>query len=576
MNSLAMLDFLIIGLFLGISFLIAFYTSKKENSLQSYFQSEGKLSWFISGTAMVATTFAADTPLAVTELVQKNGISGNWLWWYMSIGTLVTVYVFAPLWKKSGVTTDVELIEIRYSGNGAKYLRIFKSIYLGIFLNVLILSWVNLAMKEIVEVLVPEYSSFIIVGFLCFFAFVYTSWVGLTGISYVDAFQFFFAMLGCIILAYLALQLPTINGIDGLKEKLSTSQIQFLPTFSGNGSFSVASFLALILVGWWSSWYPGSEPGGGGYIAQRILATQNTKSSVLSTLWFSIAHYFLRPWPWIIVALVSIVLFPNLPVNEAGKGFILVMKESLPTGLFGFLLAGFMAAYLSTVATHLNWGTSYIINDVYKPFWKPNKTDSHYIQIAKLVEVFLMLGSLILTFTVLTNITSAWKILIEGFAGVGFALIARWFWPKINAWAELAGFIVPILLHITNYFYLGIESPYSIYYNAFGTVIIVVLVANFSETTNDSTLQKFYETVNPPGIIWKNWAKQKNIPIHHPYINLYSSTVLVFSGLICIFSGLFLVGNLIFKNYEETIIPLILLVFSGFMQYWFLRHKKKD
>ncbi|MCB1179673.1 MAG: sodium:proline symporter, partial [Leptospiraceae bacterium] len=220
MNSPGVLDYLIVVVFLILNIIIAFYFSRKEKSLKSYFQSEGKLSWFVSGTAMVATTFAADTPLAVTELVYANGVSGNWLWWYMCIGTLVTVYVFAPLWKKSGVVTDVELIEIRYSGKGAKYLRIFKSIYLGLFLNILILGWVNLAMQKIAEVLLPEYSSVLVVSFLCVFAFVYTAWVGLTGISYVDTFQFFFAIGGCILLAYFAINLPEIGGMEGLKNKI--------------------------------------------------------------------------------------------------------------------------------------------------------------------------------------------------------------------------------------------------------------------------------------------------------------------------------------------------------------------
>ncbi|MCB1179816.1 MAG: sodium:proline symporter, partial [Leptospiraceae bacterium] len=346
------------------------------------------------------------------------------------------------------------------------------------------------------------------------------------------------------------------------------------PSISTEGPFSMANFLALVLVGWWASWYPGAEPGGGGYIAQRILATKDQKSSVLSTLWFSVAHYFIRPWPWILVALVSVVLFPNLSEKESGKGFVMVMKESLPAGAFGLLLAGFMAAYLSTIATHLNWGTSYLINDVYKPYIKPEKKDDHYIKIAKIIEVILMIGSLWLTFTILENISSTWRFLIEAGAGVGFALIFRWFIPGINAWGELVGFIFPMILHIFNKFYLGIESPYSIYYNAFGTVIIVVLVSYFSEETKPEILEGFYKKVNPPGIIWRNWAKNRGIPVYHPYINLYSSAILVISGLIFIFSGLFLLGNLILLEYEKTIIPLLFMTFSAFMQFWFLKKKK--
>ncbi|MBL0266668.1 MAG: sodium:proline symporter, partial [Leptospiraceae bacterium] len=349
------IDFLVIFLFLFFSLFIPFLFSKKEATLKGHFQASGRLSWFVSGTAMVATTFAADTPLAVTELVAKYGISGNWLWWYGSISSIATVYFYALLWKKSGVLTDVELVNLRYSGMGASILRIFKSIYLGLIMNVIILAWVNLAMLKVAEVLIPDVSAKLIVSGLFLFAFLYTVYMGLHGISIADTFQFFFAMFGCIVLAYFILSIPEVGGIAGLKEKLPASYFHFIPDFSNPSSkeFSVESFLLFIGVIWWSSWYPGAEPGGGGYIAQRILAAKNVKSSLLASLWFTIAHYFVRPWPWILVALSSVILFPDLLPDDKGKGYVLVMtKSGLPQGLLGLMIAVFMAAYLSTIATH--------------------------------------------------------------------------------------------------------------------------------------------------------------------------------------------------------------------------------
>ncbi|HNN80661.1 MAG TPA: sodium:proline symporter, partial [Leptospiraceae bacterium] len=280
MSLFTWIDIFIIFIFLFFSLFLPYLFSKKDSTLKGYFQASGRMPWFISGTAMVATTFAADTPLAVTELVAKFGISGNWLWWYGSISSIATVYFFAPLWKKSGVMTDIELVNLRYSGIGAEILRIFKSIYLGFFMNILILAWVNLAMVKVVEVLLPDVSAKLIVSSLFLFAFLYTIYMGLNGISIADTFQFFFAMIGCVVLAYFVLSIPEVGGIDGLQQKLPPSYFNFIPDFQNPASkdFSVESFLLFIGVIWWSSWYPGAEPGGGGYIAQRILAAKDVES----------------------------------------------------------------------------------------------------------------------------------------------------------------------------------------------------------------------------------------------------------------------------------------------------------
>jgi len=561
------LDIVIVFCFLLLSLLFAVYSSRKEKTLQSHFQSEGKLSWFISGTAMVATTFAADTPLAVTELVYQYGISGNWFWWYMAIGSLFTVYVFAPLWKRSGVVTDVELVNLRYGGIGSKFLRAFKALYLGLFLNVIILAWVNLAMQNISEVLLPSVNAKIFVSLLCFFAFIYTAWVGLTGISYTDTFQFFFAMGGCVLLAFLALQNPEIGGISQLSQDISKEVLNFFPNLHSNYStLSIKKFFLLITIAWWASWYPGAEPGGGGYIAQRILATKNEKASILSSLWFVIAHYFIRPWPWIIVALVSLKLYPNLSPAQAGKGFVYVMKDTLPTGAFGILLASFLAAYLSTIANHLNWGTSYIILDFYKPYVQSQKSEQHYLLVSKFTEILLMSLSLLVCFFFLESISGTWKFLIEAGAGVGFALVARWFLPFITAWGELAGFIVPICIHFLARKFQLWEEDSALFFNTFFTILIVLIISKF--TKNEfATLKEFYLKVKPPGIFWKNWAIQNKLEVNSSSLSFTQSLVLVFSGLILVYSGLYLVGEMILGITQGFYIALGLFCISIFGTY---------
>ena len=541
-------DYLIIVIFLIISFVIGHISSRKEKTLKAHFQSESKLAWFVSGTAMVATTFAADTPLAVTELVYQYGIWGNWIWWYMAIGSLFTVFIFAPLWKRAKVITDLELVSLRYAKKGSQVLRIGKALYLGLFMNVMIMAWVNLAIKKILEVFFPNISSLLLVSLLFLFALVYTSSTGLTGISYIDTFQFFFAMGGCVLLAFFAISSSKIGGIKELISKLPSEKLAFFPEFSTSESpFHYTKFLLLVSVAWWASWYPGAEPGGGGYIAQRILATKNEKEAILSSLWFVVAHYFIRPWPWILVALVSLVLYPNLAPNESGKGFIYVMRDLLPSGFLGLLLASFLAAYLSTIATHLNWGASYLIYDLYKPYIKPNQNDFHYLWITKLIELIFMISSILITFYGLESISGTWSFLIEASAGVGFALVARWFLPVISAWGELVGFVVPLLIHfLGQYFHLW-DRNLSILYNTSFTIVLVLVVSYFTKENLD-TLKNFYLTVNPPGIFWKTWAEKNNLSIQESNISLSHVFIKVLAGLLILYLGLFLVGKILLLN----------------------------
>lgn len=527
---------------------------------------------------MVATTFAADTPLAVTELIAESGISGNWVWWYGSIGSIITVYFFAPLWKRSGVSTDLELVALRYSGKGSIMLRIFKSVYLGFFMNILIMAWVNLAMLKIAEVLLPGISPALIVSLLFLFAFFYTSLMGLSGISYADAFQFFFAMAGCILLAFLSLSYPEIGGMENLKAKLPKAFLEFTPNFDSNGKgMDFSFFLVLITVTWWASWYPGQEPGGGGYIAQRILASKDMRSSSLSVLWFTIAHYFIRPWPWIIVALVAYILFPELSTKDKGKGYILSLTYKPIPGLTGFFIATFMAAYLSTIATHLNWGTSYLINDLYKPYISKKKTDSHYIRTAYLIQLIMMLVSLIITFYFIDTISGVWKFLLAGSAGLGFVLIARWFSARLNSYSELSAFLFPLLYYFISHsiFEWKDNSARGMLFTVSCSIFSILVVTYLTPKTDFTTLKSFYKKVRPPGIFWKRWAIQNAIPLEIPCYNPYRSFLLSVSGIGMVFGGLFGIGYVIFQEYSKALIYLGLLFASGLFTYIFFPKYKE-
>ncbi len=367
------IDWVLIALYFFVSISIALIMSKRAGkSTGDFFLSGRKLPWYIAGTSMVATTFAADTPLAVTELVAQNGIAGNWLWWNMIIGGMLTVFFFARLWRRAEIMTDCEFVSIRYAGKPAAFLRGFRAVYIGIFMNVIVIAWVNLAMVKILTVTFPDLTFFglkeisfigftfdsylLTVGCLMLFVALYSALSGLWGVSIADAFQFVMAMTGCIVLAIYALGSPQIGGIAGLKEQLPEWVFKFTPELGGTASagpstagilkMGLLTFVTYLGVQWWASWYPGAEPGGGGYVAQRIMSAKNEKHSLLATLWFNIAHYALRPWPWIIVAMCSLVMYPQLSADQKGQGFVMVIAECLPPGLIGLLLAAFLAAYM--------------------------------------------------------------------------------------------------------------------------------------------------------------------------------------------------------------------------------------
>lgn len=549
-------DWIIVLAYFIISLIIGLvYRKRAGKSTEDFFLTGRNLPWWLAGLSMVATTFAADTPLAVTELVAKNGIAGNWLWWNMLIGGMLTVFFFSRLWRRAGIMTDVEFIELRYSGKSASFLRGFRAIYLGLFMNTLIMGWVNLAMIKILIGFFPEFINqgnvFIFLIAALFITALYSAVSGLWGVAVTDAFQFVLAMTGCIILAIIVVSQPQIGGIEGLTSKLPDWSLKFLPVIGSNQTqsdsggllaISVSTFLAYVGIQWWASWYPGAEPGGGGYVAQRMMSAKNEKHSLLATLFFQIAHYGIRPWPWIIVALSTIILYPDL--SDKGLGYVQAMRDFLPTGLKGLLVAAFFAAYMSTIATHLNWGTSYLINDFYKRFIAKSKSENHYVLISKLLTILMMILSVIVT-TRMETISGVWAFLIECGAGLGLVLILRWFWWRINAAAEIAATVTPFVsFFIIKILDINITFPHTLFLVVPITTLVWLITTYITKPDDSNKLKEFYRRIHPGGPGWKKFALQNpDIKPDNGYLYLFIDWIL---GIVLVYMFLFGTGKIIF------------------------------
>lgn len=586
-------DWAIVVFYFLISLAIGLvYKKRAEKSQEDFFLSGRKLPWWLAGLSMVATTFAADTPLAVTELVGKNGIAGNWLWWNMLIGGMLTVFFFAKLWRRSGILTDVEFIELRYSGKSAAFLRGFKSIYLGLFMNIIIMGWVNLAMMKILIGMFPEYVNesnvLIFISACLLITGIYSAISGLWGVTVTDAFQFILAMIGCIVLAIIVVNQPQIGGIDGLKEKLPEWSLRFLPVISSETSttgtggvltMTISSLLAFVGIQWWASWYPGAEPGGGGYVAQRMMSAKDEKHSLKATLFFQIAHYAIRPWPWIIVGLASLVLYPELSMEDKGIGYVKAMNDFLPVGLKGLMLAAFFAAYMSTIATHLNWGTSYFINDFYKRFISPesryqNKetAEKSYVKTGRILTIVLMLLSIIVT-TQMTSISGVWSFVIECGAGLGLVLILRWFWWRVNAISEITATITPfIIFGALRIFKINIEFPDSLFIIVPVTTLSWLIATFLSKPVKPETLNRFYRRVHPGGYGWKALSLiNPDIKPDTGYARLILNWI---CGIILVYMFLFGFGRIIFKEYVSGILFILIGLIAGYII--FIDIKRKD
>jgi Na+/proline symporter len=571
-------DWIIIIAYFVISLLIGIILSKRAGkNTDNFFLSGRKLPWWIAGTSMVATTFAADTPLAVTELVAQKGIAGNWLWWNMVFGGILTVFFFARLWRRAGIMTDCEFVAIRYSGPAAKFLRGFRAVYIGIIMNMIVMAWVNLAMVKILAVVFPNLtffgikelaipgfifsSHFLVVICLMFLVAIYSSMSGLMGVSITDAFQFTMAMTGCVVLAIYAVKNSAIGGIAGLKEKLPEWVFNFTPDIQNTANdtaanatgllkMSITAFVAYLGVQWWASWYPGAEPGGGGYVAQRMMSAKNEKHSLFATLWFNIAHFAIRPWPWIIVALCSLVMFPNLSEADKGKGFVMVMVEVLPPGLIGLLLAAFFAAYMSTIASQTVWGTSYIINDLFRPFIKPNATEKYYVLISRITTFLLLVLSLFVT-SKLETISGAWKFVLACSGGIGPVLLFRWFWWRINAWSEISAMLAPYLIYPW-LLYKGMSYELSLMIIVGWSSAIWLLVTFLTKPSDEETLKQFYARIHPGGFGWKPIAKKMpQVKADTGYLSLFVNWA---AGCVMVLCTLFGIGKLLFVGTIQGLI----------------------
>ena len=546
------IDWVIVVLYFAASALIGLlYARRAGTSTQEFFLSGRNLPWWLAGTSMVATTFAADTPLAVTELVARHGIAGNWLWWNFVLGGILTVFFFARLWRRAGVTTDVEFVELRYSGRPAAFLRGFRAIYVGVFLNCIIMGWVNLAMGSILEGMfgIPHGDVAIYVGLALALTAGYAALSGLWGVAVTDLFQFLLAMAGCIVLAVVVLALPDIGGISGLQEKLPSWAFRFTPVLgegaaTGTGALALGAgaFAAFVGVQWWASWYPGSEPGGGGFVAQRMMSARNERHSVLATLWFMLAHYCIRPWPWILVGLASVVLYPDLGPEEKRLGYVFAMRDYLPTGLRGLLVAAFFAAYMSTVATQLNWGASYIVNDFYSRFVRRGQDERHLVRISRVTTIVIMLLSLAVT-SGLETISGAWAFILEAGAGLGLVLILRWYWWRVNAWSEIAAMITPIGTLAVLRYATAVEFPQSLFIIVAVTTAVWVAVTFLTPPTEARVLELFYRRVHPGGRGWRRVAAR--VPDVAPDRGMGGLVAAWGLGVVLIYAALFGLGRLI-------------------------------
>lgn len=563
--ELQWIDWTIIELFLLFSLGIGFYYKKKASgSLSDFFLGGRNLPWYIAGTSMVATTFAADTPLAVAELVANNGIAGNWLWWSFLLGGTLTTFFFAPLWRKANVLTEVELLELRYSGPKAALLRGFKAVYLGVFINILIIGWVNLALNALLIVFfdIPQSEVLYYTGAAMLLAALYSSIGGLWGVAVTDAFQFIIAMVGTIILAFIVVNSEQVGGISGLQDKLPEGSLNFFPAI-GDGNLgtglmlSFGAFLAYAGFQWWASWYPGAEPGGGGYVAQRMMSTKNPKDSVYATLLFQIGHYCIRPWPWIIVALCAVVLYPDLAVADKKLGYVMAMKQFLPAGMKGLLLAAFLAAYMSTISTQLNWGAGYVVNDFYSRFVKKNQTQKQLVFASKITTLILMVLALIAT-SFMDSISGVWTFLIECGAGLGLVLILRWYWSRINAWSEIAATIAPFIYYAMAKYVWLLEFPNSFFFTITFTTITWLIATLITKPEPQEQLLKFYNQVQPNG--W--WRSVSNKSINKT--NMGFKVLGWLSAIILIYGTLFGIGHIILGAYYSALISLALAALGGF------------
>jgi len=581
--SIANIDWIIIISFLLLILFVGLIVSNKSGESSSQFFLSGRnMPWWLLGLSMVATTFSTDTPNLVTDIVRNNGVAGNWIWWVFLLTGLLTVFIYAKLWRKSNVNTDIEFYELRYSGKPAKFLRVFRAIYLGVIFNILAMGGISLAAIKIGQVMLGL-TAFETIGIAGMITVFFSTMGGFKGVVYTDFILFFVAMAGSVGAALYIVNMPEIGGIQSLITHSNVAdKISMFPDFSNTEQLIMLLIIPLS-VQWWSAWYPGSEPGGGGYIAQRMLAAKDENHAIGATFFFNIMHYALRPWPWILVALSSLVIFPDIAsiseafpaVSEDKLGHDLAysaMLTKLPTGLLGLVLASLIAAYMSTISTHLNWGASYIVNDFYKQQINPTASEKQLVNVGRFATVFLFLASASLSL-LLTNALQLFDFILMFGAGTGLIFILRWFWWRINAWSEISAIFVSGIVSIL--FNMQIISDVLFGGNALMqeymkfpmvviiTTIIWILVTFATPPENKEVLLNFYKKITPGGPGWK--AVVGNNQIEKSQWSVPSGILAMILALIMIYSLLFATGYFIYGNFQLGIILTAIAVIAAYL-----------
>ena len=582
---------IVVGYFVLCTVIGLYFTRRGGESLDQYFLSGRQAPWWLAGTAMVATTFAADTPLVVTGLVATKGVAGNWLWWNFVMSGMLTVFFFARLWRRARVMTDVELAELRYHGRPAAFLRGFRALYLALPINLIILGWVTRAMIKILTIALGlrdvsiagmTVSGEILAVGICFgITLLYSVAAGMWAVLWTDLVQFIIKMSAVIVLAVYAVE--AVGGVAVLKAKVtahfgSEAALSVLPVrVDGGGVYAYAwmplmTLMVYLSVQWWAAWYPGAEPGGGGYVAQRIFSARSERDGVLATLFFQIAHYALRPWPWILTGLATVILYPTLQDREAG--YVQAFVDLLPTPWRGFMLAGFAAAYMSTVGTHLNWGASYLVNDFYRRFVKRDGTERHYVAVSRLATVLLFLASIAVT-SQLSSIEKAWELLLALGAGTGLVLILRWYWWRINAWSEISAMIASFVVSLLAFRFVApryaegdpnAQAAVMVVTVAVSTVVwLVVTFATSPEPP--AVLEAFYRRVRPGGPGWAQVSQRLGFG-REPIPGGALAWTNWIAGIVAVYATLFGIGKLVFA---ETGMGILMLLVAVAAFYWISR-----
>ena len=563
--QLVSIDWAVIAICLAAAFAPAvFFTRRAGRGTDEFFASGRAAPWWLIGTSMVATTFSTDTPNLVTDFVRTKGVAQNWAWWAFLLTGMMTVFFYARLWRRSGVLTDLEFYELRYSGPSAAFVRGFRAVYLGLFFNCAIMASVTLAAAKIANVMLgwSRLQTVVVCGLICI---VFSALAGLWGVLASDLVQFVIAMVGVFAAAYVALSQPEVGGLAGLVSRVEPSTLRLLPDFSDWG-LTLSVLIIPLTIQWWSVWYPGAEPGGGSYIAQRMLAAKDEKNAMAATLWFNIAHYALRPWPWIIVALCSILVFPNLADIQTALPHVSddligndlaypAMLTLLPAGLLGLLVASLLSAYVSTMSTHLNWGCSYLVHDLYRRFLRPDASERHLVWLSRVMTALLMVVSGATVF-LLSTAGEAFQLLLSIGAGTGLIYLLRWFWWRINAWSEIAAMASSFTIAVA--FFVARKSGLDI--SSYAALVWSVMTF-LTRPADSETLRRFYRKVRPAGRGWKKFVGPEEL--EGPRDDLSLALVGWVTGCTFVYSALFGTGALLYGQSLQAALCLVVTIGAG-------------